>query len=336
MRSKLVHMMGRVGQAAAIAIAAVLVGSGPAMAEKWILTSPYAENEYQTKKDKIFADEVKKATNGKIEIEVVANAALYKLPETKRAVQTGQVAMGEVFLSALSNEDPIYGIGTIPFICRDIKDAAALWEVHKPIVEQRFEKQGLKLLFGVTWPAQSMFTKKKVDTFADLRATKFRVQNPSTTRLAELMGATGVRVETMDLPQSFLTGIIDGMYTSDVTTANLKGWDYIKYSYQVNAWYPKNVTFMNKRQFDGLDKNTQKIIMDLAAKTEKLGWGMEAEETKEKVELLRKNGVAIVQPSEKLMTEFAVIGKQMLDEWLKQTGAEGSAFVAAYNKKRGM
>jgi TRAP-type C4-dicarboxylate transport system substrate-binding protein len=308
----------------------------PALAvEKWNFATPYTEKEYLTVNDQQFAEDVKKSSGGAIDITIHAGASLFKLPEVKRAVQTRQVAIGEVFLSAWSNEDPIYGLQTLPFLASNIREVRTLWDIHKPYVAARLEKQGLKLLYGVTWPAQSLFTKREIESFKGLAGIKFRVQNPSTARIAELIGVTGVRVETADLPQAFLTGTIDAMFTSNVTTANASGWDYLKYSYSTNSWYPLNIVFINKGIYDRLDPKLQQAVMQAAARAEQRGWGMEASETAAKEKQLRDHGMVIVDPAPaKMMAEFRDVGRTMTDEWVKSAGADGRAILDEFEKRK--
>jgi len=303
--------------------------------EKWNFATPYNEKEYLTINDAEFAKEVEKGTNGAIEISIHANASLFKLPEMKRAVQTRQVAIGEVFLSAWSNEDPIFGVQTLPFLARNIGDTRVLWNVHKPYVAQRLEKQGLHLLYGAIWPAQSLFTKREIDSLKGLSGVKMRVQNPSTARIAELLGLTGVRVETADLPQAFLTGTLDAMFTSNVTAANATAWDYLKYSYSTNAWYPLNIVFINKRLFDALPAEHKKVITDAAARAEERVWKMEAAASAEKEKLLKDKGVSIVDPPPaKLTAEFKEIGDVMTKEWVKSAGPDGAKILEEFHAKR--
>lgn len=318
--------------AAAAAFAAM---TSPALAADWNLASPYPEGSHQTRNQKLFAEDVAKVTGGRVKVTVHAAASLYKLPEIKRAVQTGQVALGEILLGTLTNEDPIHGLGMMPFLARDIKDARVLWTAQKPYVAARLDKQGMMLLHGVIWPGQSLFTRKAIDSFDDIKGLKFRVQDPNTSRLAQLIGVTGVRVETADIPQAFLTGIIDGMFTSNATTADLKGWDYIKFAYEANAWYPLNITFVNKNIWAKLDAKDRKAILEASAKAEERGWGMELEETSTKTKLLKDNGVAVVAPPATLMKEFQAAGRKMLEDWKTKVGADGAKLLAEFEKRRG-
>src|SRR5882757_2299453 len=70
-----------------------------------------------------FAADVDKATAGKLKITVHANAALFKAPEIKRAVQGGQAQAGEILLVNFENEDPIYGLDGVPFLATSYPDA---------------------------------------------------------------------------------------------------------------------------------------------------------------------------------------------------------------------
>jgi len=298
------------------------------------LASPYPEGSHQTRNQKLFAEDVAKATSGRVKITVHAAASLYKLPEIKRAVQTGQVALGEILLGALTNEDLIHGVGMMPFLARDLEDAKVLWSSQRRFVADRLDKQGMMLLHGVIWPGQSLFTRKQINSFADIKGLKFRVQDPNTSRLAQLIGVTGVRVETADIPQAFLTGIIDGMFTSNATTADLKGWDYIKFTYETNAWYPLNITFVNKSLWAKLDEKDRKTVLELSAKAEVRGWGMVVEETAEKTKILRNNGVSVVSPPPELLKEFQAVGKKMLDEWTAKSGPDGATLLSEFEKRR--
>ncbi|MFO0443251.1 MAG: C4-dicarboxylate ABC transporter substrate-binding protein, partial [Betaproteobacteria bacterium] len=53
---------------------------------KWDLPSAYPATNFHSVNLQQFADDIDKATGGKLKITVHANASLFKLPEIKRAV----------------------------------------------------------------------------------------------------------------------------------------------------------------------------------------------------------------------------------------------------------
>ncbi|HET7633522.1 MAG TPA: C4-dicarboxylate ABC transporter substrate-binding protein, partial [Burkholderiales bacterium] len=83
---------------------------------KWDMPTPYPDSNFHTKNDQWFADQVKQATGGKLDIVIHSNGSLIKMPEITRAVQSGQVNIGEILMSVLSNSDPIFGVDSIPFL----------------------------------------------------------------------------------------------------------------------------------------------------------------------------------------------------------------------------
>src|SRR6185295_12693134 len=113
--------------------AAVVLAAGAANAQtKWNLPAAYPADNPHSENLVAFANDVKAATGGKLEITVHPNASLFKAPEIKRAVQTGQSQMGEILLSIHENEDPIYGIDVVPFLAVSFKDAMSLYKASKP------------------------------------------------------------------------------------------------------------------------------------------------------------------------------------------------------------
>ena len=76
---------------------------------KWDMPTAYPANNFHTENIQQFANDVDKATGGKLKITVHANASLFKAPEIKRAVQGGQAQIGEILLVNFENEDPLYG-----------------------------------------------------------------------------------------------------------------------------------------------------------------------------------------------------------------------------------
>ena len=107
---------------------------GTAFAQtKWDLPSGYGANTFQVQNLTQFAADVDKATAGKLKITVHPNASLFKANEIKRAVQSGQTQSGEFILSLFSNEAPIFGLDSIPFLASSYADAKRLTENEKAL-----------------------------------------------------------------------------------------------------------------------------------------------------------------------------------------------------------
>ncbi|OEE51081.1 C4-dicarboxylate ABC transporter substrate-binding protein [Enterovibrio norvegicus] len=303
------------------------------IAAQWHMPTPYGDANLPTKIAYDFAEQIKESTGCDVDITVHSGASLMKHPEIPRAVRTGQVQLGEVFIGIMGNTHPIFKHDNIPFLATDYNQAQKLWEAAKPEIEKQLSKEGMILLYTVPWPAQSLYTKKPVNALADIKGTKMRAYSPSTSRLADLMNTTPTTVQVPDIPQAFSTGIIDAMITSPSTGANGQAWDYLSHFNEIKAWIPKNFVVVNKRAFKRLDKDDQKAILDAAEKAEARGWNeVTAQEAKD-TKTLADNGIVVSQPSEQLLGELQAIGQTMTNEWEQEDPAALTPVLSAYSAK---
>ena len=307
----------------------LLVGTSYAET-KWDMPTPYGDGVHHTKNVRQFADELNKQTNGELKIVVHSGASLIKHPEIHRAVRTGQVPIGELFMGLLGNDNPIFKADNIPFLASDFTSAKRLWDATRPSIEKALEKDGLKLLYAVPWPPQGFYTKKPISSAADLAGLKMRAYSPTTSRLAVLLKATPTTVQTPEIPQAFSTGIIDAMVTSPSTGVSSQSWDYVTDYTDTQAWIPKNMVIVNMRAFKRLDQEIQQAVMKAAASAELRGWEMAQAETAAKTATLAENGIKVAKPSRQLKTDLMAIGKTMGDEWAKEAGALGTEILTAY------
>jgi TRAP-type C4-dicarboxylate transport system substrate-binding protein len=317
----------------AFAAAFALAASGWAHAQtKWDMPTPYAATNFHTENVVQFANDVDKATSGKLKIQVHPNASLFKANEIKRAVQGGQAQIGEILISGYSNEDPVFGVDSVPFLATSFKDAEKLWKASRKAIEERFAKQGMMVLYAVPWPPQGIYSSKPLSSMADMKGLKMRTYNPYTSRIAELAGAQPVTIQAAELAQAFATGAVNANMTSGATGYDTKAWEVVKNYYDTQAWIPKNIVFVNKKAFDALDKATQDAVLKCAREAETRGWKIAEEKTKWYTEQLAKNGMNVVQPSAQLTADFKKVGDTMTQEWLKSAGADGKAIVDTFRK----
>ena len=208
----------------------------PVHAVKWDMPTPYPDKTFHTVNIIQFAKEVKEATGGEVDIHVHSAGSLFKHAEIKTAVRGGQVAMGEFFLSLLANENPIFGLDSIPFVATSYSDAVAMWAAQKEPVTKLLAKQKMIPLFSVPWPPQALYTKKAVTSVSDLKGVKLRANNPLQHQLAMKTKMVPVQIEVPDVPQAFATGRVEAMITSSSTGVNTKSWDFVNHFYDVKSW----------------------------------------------------------------------------------------------------
>ena len=305
--------------------------AGPAAADTaWDMPTPYGDTVFHTRNIVQFADDVREATGGSLDITVHSAGSLFGHAEIKDAVRRGLAPIGETLLSRLANEDPVFAADSIPFLASSYEEAEALWAASRATVEERFAAQGLTVLFAVPWPGQSLYLTEEVTDVAQLQGVNFRAYNAATERLAQLMGAVPTQVETGDIPTAFATGRVSGMITSPSTGVSSQAWDFTSHFIDTQAWLPKNVIVVNTAALDALGDDDRAALLEAAAVAEERGWAMSREETDNGIATLVENGMSVSQPSEALSASLAEIGATMTAEWLDRAGDAGQAIVEAY------
>lgn len=298
-------------------------------AETWDMPLAYSASNYHSVLAKEFAEEIS-SKQDEIKLVTHPSGSLFKGSEIYVSVRRGLAPIGERLISALSNESPVYSIDAIPFLASTYEDSWSLYQASKPALEKTLEKHGLKLLYSVPWPPQGLYANKPINTITDMKGLKFRAYNPATSHIAEIMGAIPTKIEAAEVAQAFATGVAESMLSSGSTGYDQKLWESVDYWYDVKAWLPKNMVFVNVRAWNALSEETKKIVLTASATAEKKGW-VKAEELANWYKLeLEKNGMHVQYAGETLTNELQNIGVTMTLDWLKESGLEGQKIIDAY------
>lgn len=320
---------------ASIAVISFIGSPSAALAgERWDMPMAYAPGNFHSQTAATFAKAVERATDGELEIVVHAGGSLFAGGEIKRAVQTGQAQIGERLVSALSNENAMFGIDAVPFLATSYKQAWRLYQASKPILEVLLSEQNLVFLYATPWPPQGLYADRAINRVEDMAGMRFRAYNPATSRLAQLMGATPTQVETAELSQALATGVANSLITSGATGVDRKVWEHLSHFYDLQAWLPKNMVFVNKQAWDALDKRTQAIVRGAAATAEAFGWSRSEELAGQYLVTLSENGMAVQPAGETLSKGVQDIGKIMAKEWLESAGQAGENVLSLYRSDK--
>ena len=322
--------MRRCAVLATAGLAAALAALPASAQTKWDLPSAYPASNFHTENLQQFANDVEKASGGKLRIQLHPGASLFKAPEIKRAVQGNQAQAGEILLVNYENEDPLYGLDGIPFLATSYAEAFKLYKASRKALDDKLAKQGMMLLYTVPWPPQGIYTNRTLNSAADMKGLKWRAYSPATAKIAELVGAQPMTVQAAEVSQALATGVIDSYMSSGSTGYDSKTYEHIKNWYDTQAWLPKNAIIVNKRAFDALDKATQAAVLKAAADAETRGWKLSQDKNTWYVDQLKAKGMNIVKPPEQFTADLKRVGNFMLAEWLRKAGPDGRKVIDAY------
>ena len=320
----------KIGAALAASLVALCLAQPVSTATHWKLATGYRAESFHTQNIEQFAREVGAASDGQLTIEVFPNSTLAKLADISGAVQGGKAQAGETIMTSMARDIPMAGADSVPFVVSSYSDAQRLWKLQRPGIEKHFSERGLKLLYAVPWPPQGLHSSKPIRSLADFKGTQMRTYNATTLRIAELLGAKPVDVAMVDVGKALADGRMDNMITSALTGVENKVWGHIKYYYEINAWFPKNVVFVSSKAFDALKADTRTAVLKAASDADVRGWAASQALALSATEELRANGVKIERIPADVDAEIKRMGEKFSREWVRSVGNEANTIFVPY------
>ncbi len=320
-------------RAALVAAGATLAAPRMAAAQtRWQMAVPYPDSNFHTRNIREWLAELEASTRGRLNVQLHSNGSLLGMPAIKRGVQQGQVQMGEILLTAYSNEEPFFDADAIPFVVPDMAGARRLGELQKKYIEARLARQGLMLLYSVAWPAAGFYTNVPLDSMDVLKGSRFRTYSPMTNRFAALVGATPTLVQVAELAQAFATGVVQAQVTSAQTGVDTSAWDYCRVFTPSGFTMTKNAVFVSRRAFDALSSEDQAMLRSTAARAEDRGYRYATENDVQSIARLREKGMTIGQLSPAVRAELQKVGEVMQREWVEKAGPDGAKLLEEFRR----
>ncbi|MGL4323797.1 MAG: TRAP transporter substrate-binding protein [Beijerinckiaceae bacterium] len=307
---------------------ALAFSTGGGRAEtRWDLPVSSAGTSVPGRHLRVMAEMAAALSGNELQISVHETGKLMAAAEIKDAVRKGVVPIGEITLGLHAGESPIYGLDTVPFVAMSYPEARQLYALQRPLLEKRLGDEGLVLLASIPFPPLGLCARKPLTDVADLAGLRIRAYNGLTKKMALRSGAEAVPVETSDLPKAVKSGIVDAFTASPSQALSRKAAAYTPYFHRTNVWIPRNAVVVNRAAFDGLPAADRKALLDAASKAEEQGWIQSEAEARQLEERLTTAGFSVVDPSADFMTGVRRIGREILTDWLKDSGEDGAALL---------
>jgi TRAP-type transport system periplasmic protein len=292
------------------------------------IATAYPEGNFHVLNLQQFAQDVEAATRGAVKVKVHPGGTLAKAPDIRKAVTEGRIAAGEVFGPSLSSLHGVFGLDGIPFFATNYTAARKLWKASEAMVISKLDGEGLTLLMSVPWPPQGLFAAKPITIPKDLVGLWMRENSPPLKRLAELIDAKPVRVETPELAAAAKEGKLDLVFTSAAQGIDTKLAQSLKHYYLANAWLPRNVVFINSKTLAALPKEQQQTILDLAKRAETRGWAASEAFAESSTKALQQAGALVSPLPAEVKSRLERMGNQVASEVLKSGDPELWALAA--------
>jgi len=159
---------------------------------------------------------------------------------------------------------------------------------------------------------------------------RIRTYDNTTTSVVKLANGIPTKTETSEIALAFSTGIVEGCFTSVATGVSQKLWDYVDHFYELNVTTPTSSVIVNLDAWNKLNKATQTKIEKIATDIEQASWADTRKVEATLRDILRSNGINVLDTPTGLTAQFETIRKQMVNDWLGSAGNEGRAILQKF------
>jgi TRAP-type C4-dicarboxylate transport system substrate-binding protein len=321
-----------VATAAAVAVFATSAASAWAADFEWKFYTYFAANDKPTSLHKAFAEDVLKATGGKLKITVFAAGELpYKAADVLRIVAGNQVEIGDVALGFVAGDVPELNALSMPFSCTSMD---LFYDKAVPAVSASVEKVLLakfKTNPVMHWvmPPQQLWLAKPVAGIDGLKNLKVRSWNREQAELMRLVGGSGVTITPAEVIPALQRGVVDGAFTAAVPALDWKFHEVTKFGYMINLTLAHQVVAVNQAALDKLPADIRTAFLAKAKEwAPKYRSEMIAADKAARIALAEK-GMTLRDATPEETARLREITKPIAEDWSKKAGEVGQQMLAA-------
>ncbi|MCC8025973.1 MAG: TRAP transporter substrate-binding protein [Clostridium sp.] len=268
-----------------------------------------------------FCDDVKEASNGRLEINLFTNSALGSEKESYIAVAGNELDGLIGGCLGLDMYAPAYSFLSAPFLFEDMDHVKAVMESKLGDgMKQDFLDDNIRTISVAYRAPRVMSSSKPINTPADLNGLKMRVSEMSSWVSiwgADTLGATAITVALGELYNALQTGTAEASEGPYEQLATYKFYEVQDYFINTDHVYEWVVLCMSDEAYQKLPEDLQKIITDCAEEDFAKYCTELSEESDEtyKQELL-DNGMEEINPDRDAFREKALAS---YEKWFKDT-----------------
>ena len=288
----------------------------------------------KTKYVQQWADDVREATNGQVDITVFAGGTLASGPDALDAVKQGTADIGVCFTGFFPGQFPLAGVVELPMtgIFNAEQGTNVLWDLYEATPEFQAELDNFQVIMMYTNPNNCIGTSKPVHVADDMKGLKLRVPAGTCADMATAWGATPMTITSAEIYQSMEKDVIQG-YIIDPTGVN--AWSLYEVT-DYYTWMPFCVSpwlvLMNKDSWNKLPADLQEIVLSCSDRERSLGMSAISEEEAAETFEKAKNdyNAEVIEPTEEEYATFQAAAENYRAQWVEAQSANGfdaQAFV---------
>ena len=262
-----------------------------------------------------FAEECRKATNGRLDIQVFPSGQLYSIAQVVPALSQGSVDLGGVLGVLFMRVDKNFFLSGMMRFFDSFQQKRDFWEKTpegRKCWEALQKKLGIKIVAYIpVGPACYFTTEHPLDSVSAFKGLKARTLIGTERYSFAPLGVNYVKVSTAEVYTALKSGMINTLQTVPSAITAYSWWDFLKYAQQPYNFYADAYVAVNAKWWDSLPKDIQDIVLnDVGPRISKEATeGVTAYSDKTLKEFVEKHGGTITVLTEAEMKKVIEIEK---------------------------
>ncbi len=316
----------------AASTALFLTLGGTAIAQTWDLPLAWPADNYISEQAQIFADNVREATEGRVDITLHPGGSLgFRGPEMLSVVRDGIVPIGDMLLNQQVGDEPLLGMTSLPYFISSFEELEEFEAYFRPTLEEIMADNNQVLLYTAPWPQQQIWTRTEVTDIDSLAGITIRSYDKSSTDVFASAGMVPVQLPWGEVIPSLAAGTISAVATSSPSAVDGSFWEFLEYGYPTRQTWNMNAVTVNADIWNSLSEEDQDAVMAVAEELQPQVWQAAQDEDEANMALLAEEGMTLAPISDALRTELATRAEPLRAQAIEEMGDEAAAVVEGFD-----
>jgi TRAP-type transport system periplasmic protein len=310
---------------AALAAGTALLAGGAVQAQapiEWRFYTYFPGGDKPVALNRQFAEDVGKATGGRLKITVLAAGELpYKAPDALKVVSTNQVQMADAAVGFLAGDVPEVNVLGMPFLCSSYDQFdRAVPAVAKTVDAELQKKFGVTVGIHWTMPPQNFWMNKPLAKLDELKGQKVRAWNPDQVEMMKRLGGSAISINSAEVIPALERKVIDGAITSSLSANDWKAYEIVRTGYMVNLSMGHQIMFVNSAELAKLPADVRSTLLAKFQEWAPKYRQMSEQGDQDARKNLVANKVSLVEPSADDRRRAQTLMQPMWGEWATKHG----------------
>lgn len=272
----------------------------------------------------VFQEEVEKASDGEIEVEIYHSAQLYKDDEVPEAVGSGQIEMGVASLTRYVGEIPAVDVFYMPFLFNTeelVREATSPGSPVRQPIDDAILETGSRVLWWQAYGGNVLLSKgEPLKGPEDMKDKKARVYGKTLGEWVEVLGGAPTLISGSEQYLAYQRGTVDiGMTgASGIQARNL--WEVMDTVTITRNADIEFIVVVNENFWQSLSDEHKEIISEAARTAEKSVRDRVAQIEADAFAAAEENGMTVYRPTADEVERWREASQPVIDGWLEESG----------------